>query len=1767
MGENGFPGENGVTDAEKFNAMKSLIAQYYGSEIAADSDMGKALAAADISTNANGNYDVDGYAVRTILAHLADKFNSTDPAKWYEVAGYIVSLGNIARDRVEGGVSELTDTDTAFFEAMREYTQNSITAQSEELKQEAEGETPFSTISRGMTESFFRPIVGALDTVATAAGLDATGRDYGGEIGNAIQDTNAVLPYVEGYQPWMSPISSAGQSVASLAGAAVVGKGVSVALGAISELVGTAIATDTTLLANPALQDTSLLGKLAPNDLLKGMLVTQFDDSYRKYKGTTDESTAVISATLEAVGMTYIEGLGGIGAASGENMAAGIAKTQGSTLKKIFSGLAGYGGQAIEELGEEAAQAFLQSTIEGLTTGQFDASGNMQQFSVENAGSTAFSIAATTLLFYLVGLPAEIGNVRYQSGAQTLLNNIADAYANNDVAALQQYGLEVSKLANDASATLPVKDAQVIAALDEKLRTFMQNYTAQTPQEQAGTALNSFQQRYASGTPAINTDAFYDQYLVDTQNGEISVPELPQQPVQNTRSTEYTTPTVETPQTGAQSATAASTHTAGAAVNDITGFAKDDISNYRKAVDDLRKTRLVKVTNDSMNLRETVDSLEQAAQYLEEKAGTKIEKPSIATKGLLPSEIEAIGKAFADKKNAVAKLRQTAKEIRARQQAEVSAASKKLVDTLKRERKGKKLTREYRTLIDETLEKIDTKALSMTDESRAELEALQQYAKEAYTDKGLEIPKSLQGAYKRLNQTQVSNLSVDDIQALTDQILEAKKQDQIDRKEAKTLKDKTYAEAEKSFSETRPNKTKWDLTSWAENPQTWALNFGKNFRKNVIDPIQNGAITHGRNEWYVNENILKPLQKITEKEFGNKRYGRKNATTIKEPTLGVELKPHEILDVYSAAMDIDGFDALVNDELYDPVKLQTFVKNFEKNYPQYFKAYELLRKLFDYYEPQTNATFNHTKGHDLITEQKKKDNPDYYPLHKDGFYYHTPTEGADSVNTTPSFTFARTGGGKIDLVNPLWVARTYHDQANRYVSYSAALHDANILMQSETVQNMISEAANNKEQAKKISGFMREYLYAVARGDTTKNTGDKFIQSARSRVSGAILTANIEVAAKQVASYFGALEHIGAKYLLNPKNFFQAIKSIATKEGRSRLYEAFPDLYERIEEGYLMAESGKLKGRAKLVRMVDAFTVSSIANAAKLQADGTGGDASEIFHRALWDTQPMYDSAFRSSVQRSEVARWFLQFSTQQFQQQNQVKRAVKYFQQGDKAAGTKALIGIALNIASFSAMAFGFVKAFPKKDDKDKTDWKLFLEQIAKATTGTTFPILSRVLGGLPNDFIKMLGGDFDVTSGYDISSPVIDEIINATNAFSTLNGDKTIYGKIIDAAKPFLILAGVPAANAEKWLSRTAEVIFPDFEYDYWKKEATASQLFDDYMNGREFPSTLPSSRTAVYDAYFDLISSGTIDPEQLSRLVKVSNAISDTPYDEKVDDMVSALGNRYRNQYEEEHPEWTEEQVNSELEKLMPSLIEYAQDFYDEQYPLNNVDAEIRDMLSGLYEETGDSLYLLDDDTFTLNGNEYEYPDDIQTSVVEGYTTTDGEEIDGLDDVTSSAWFQREDADAQEQIIRDTINSVFDAIEHDVVYDADPAELARLSVEPDTSTYYGFNEYWQQYDPNDDVIVSLDAWGVYPHRNTTFSYDSVSYEFTDAQQESMADTTYTALRKYYSRLDAASADKIIERIYAAFKEYIANGREVNTDEILSSVYTYMDEKYEWS
>jgi hypothetical protein len=881
-----------------------------------------------------------------------------------------------------------------------------------------------------------------------------------------------------------------------------------------------------------------------------------------------------------------------------------------------------------------------------------------------------------------------------------------------------------------------------------------------------------------------------------------------------------------------------------------------DIAQHREAVNKLREAGKVKISTKDMTLKEVAAALENHAQYLEGLAdGAKdIKKPSISVTGLLPNEIESIGRAVVEKKTAVANLRSIAKSLRARADAVISAKQSKILNVLNKYKADRKITPEFKRIVDRFAAMLNTKSKSMSAKSRADMEFLKDYAKKTYTDNGLPVPYSLQKSYDRLDKMQLNDLAVEDLDAIETALLSARKQDLIDRQEERTTRNMTIAETATGIKAGLPKKLRFDITSAIDTPRDAALSFGQSFMDSVVNNVLDGSITHGRNEMFIQENVLKPLDKLVGKEFGRKQVGIEKKK-VAEPTLDTELYPYEILHTYAVARDVDGFDELVKIG-YDPVKLQKFVTGFEKAYPKYFEAYGLMRKALEYYLPLNNEVSRHTTGADMVTELESAQNPDYFPLHKDGYYFKVPETETGGVGINPTYSVARTGGGEIKSTNPLWAVYAYHQQANQYTAYASAIYDSNRLLNTSIVRETFQQTRKDKTGTPAAQRYFRNFLFNMATGKGQINEADRTMSKIRSNIAGAKMSFSPTIPLKQLGAYMGGLMHIKPRYLLNPFNLAMGIKTLVTKQGRAELYNKVPDLYERIEEGYMSIESGKLKGKARAVRAVDAFTVAAsyYASVDQARAEGLKGAdldarASKLFHDVLWDTQQMYGAGFTAPVQQSETAKWFLMFASQQFQQKNMLRQSIKHIQQGNVKKGAWGITGVILNTAVYAAIVAGVSKLFkiwPFDDDID--DGKEFLQEFSKSLLSSVAPIFSRVAGSLMNEPLEMAGLSFEVADEYGVQSPVIEGFKKWIEAGTELSDEnKSIYGKVVDMAIPLSEFFGVPAENAEKWTVKAAEAIFPDFDYDKLKKSEEGLKDYKPY-NNQEPKRYYPDLKNAI-------------------------------------------------------------------------------------------------------------------------------------------------------------------------------------------------------------------------------------------------------------------------------------------------------------------------------
>lgn len=1116
-----------------------------------------------------------------------------------------------------------------------------------------------------------------------------------------------------------------------------------------------------------------------------------------------------------------------------------------------------------------------------------------------------------------------------------------------------------------------------------------------------------------------------------------------------------------------------------------TDIARENIGTVTEAIHDLGKIGNIKIDQNA-TLAETINTLAQTRAELQNRLQNlkDLDIPSITVKNLLPSEIRNIGKAIADRTNTATGLKHAITDISSRIRKTQSKARSELVTKL---RKGMKVkgTREFKTLIDSLADTFDTKTKSITDKTKAELERLKAVAIATYTDQGLEIPQSVLQTFERLNQKRVNELSEDEIDTLNTLIDMARHDSDVETKQAKTIKGQTIQQGADNIKSGKPqslpkNNVARRATNYVKSPLSRAHTLGQAFTDTLITPVLEGTRTKGQHNYWVDTNAMDTLNKMFQKEFGDKKVS-KNSEKINDSNIGEHTRA-ELLAIYATAKDSNGFEAL-HDKGYDRVKLQKFVKSFEQTYPELYKGYELIRKVLDYYAPLTNDAHRHINGVDYITEKMQRDNPTYYPLSKEGTYFTAPTvEGKTGNKITPTFTNQRVGGGELFLANPLWVIKNYANQANRYVSFAPAIYDASNLLNTEQLHNIFDDMGRDQSNNIIEEKYWQDWLTRVAKG----NPGvDKVASKIRSKIAGATLSMSPTIPLKQVASFYGAVKYIDPKHLYNPDIWRKAAQTLLTKQGRAELYQAEPLLYDRIHSGQSSIELGDLSGRlfrARAVRGMDALTVTAIYHAAQAQAEGT--NAQKLFQQALWETQPMYDVAFRSGLQNSETGRWLLMFSTQQYQQQNMIRQAMTDVKQKNYSRAARALTGVTMNIAAFGALSWVLFKFLYKRDDDENN----LLEQIGLSALGTASPLASRFF------------------SNYGINSVVIDTYNDIKHGFEIavkkLKGgdtDYTIYGTMMKFADPLAKAFGIPLENTEKWFGRIADMVIPEFDYKDWKKHENVLDKVNEYVKGEssQYPEELPNNKGQLNQLYFNITNGGEGDLERLLELYSEY----DKGYGQNVKDLLKSIKSKIENQFKQDETLYTEEDVEAELEKYVEGVLNFFNNPLDLE---NTVEAE----LFSFYKETGNDLFLLDDKIFRRKGQEFEYPVGWEEKV-----------LDELEKTLENPDFELLNLEEQTDEIEEDILAAKKSIEDNVISNTPYDYLEKIQ---NGVTGFDIKEVagWEDFDIQSDVISALDELDITPKNPQTLNGEPV----TDDQRQRLADLTFGMLddldnySKYY-------------------------------------------------
>jgi hypothetical protein len=218
-------------------------------------------------------------------------------------------------------------------------------------------------------------------------------------------------------------------------------------------------------------------------------------------------------------------------------------------------------------------------------------------------------------------------------------------------------------------------------------------------------------------------------------------------------------------------------------------------------------------------------------------------------------------------------------------------------------------------------------------------------------------------------------------------------------------------------------------------------------------------------------------------------------------------------------------------------------------------------------------------------------------------------------------------------------------------------------------------------------------------------------------------------------------------------------------------------------------------------------------------------------------------------------------------------------------------------------------------------------------------------------------------------------------------------------------------------------------------------------------------------------------------------------------------------------------------SDQEKIN-QLIEAQKDLKDRQKELFVFDKDppfeagtlVTDTLLDLHDETGNSKFLLLDDTFTKSGEEFTYPEGWEQEV-----------IDGIEPLISDPVFNDLPLERQDKELTSAINSELSELKDDVLSGTAAGFLKT------TSTLDAFDIHqidgWEDFPTDSGVISDIIDWGVKPKDVDTFSKDKVVHTPTESQLDELATRTARALRT----ATADTAQKIINDVYNEWKTWV--------------------------
>lgn len=531
-------------------------------------------------------------------------------------------------------------------------------------------------------------------------------------------------------------------------------------------------------------------------------------------------------------------------------------------------------------------------------------------------------------------------------------------------------------------------------------------------------------------------------------------------------------------------------------------------------------------------------------------------------------------------------------------------------------------------------------------------------------------------------------------------------------------------------------------------------------------------------------------------------------------------------------------------------------------------------------------------------------------------------------------------------------------ESSSYYAYTVPLKNARKALNVTLAENKDSvRRAVRQVMGENTMNRIDRILDEIETGRAIDNSRDEFQKEfgfLYSNFVAAALNTNISVSIKQFASYPTAMAYIKERNLIKALAHGVDLDEIDKYTGahyKRRLGLSHMEL-DIIQKSSKLQEvfdklPGLLNGR-KWIAAVDCFTTSRLWTACKYEVKGSGvkpdtdefwRKTTELYHKVLEDTQPMYDVQYRTGIQKTNniVAKTLAMFKTQPLQtfgmlydaygemkatgkrfkkskseeNRNAYKNAKKRFYNG----AIRALINSAV---LFSALTFVANLAVNKTSAwRDKDTGEMTIESVlSNLVKNSIAGVAGMAIPVIGDRAYQMLTGDY-----YDMEEPTLTMINEAYQAINKLyeyaskiaSGEKEfsiseLLSNIETMAYDISSLCGIETKNIANIIKSSV----------YYVGHAVGNKSIENKL-GYQFKST------QLYTSYYEALMKGDKDKAEQIKSKALDGNDDYSKFDTGVknvlidsDGRVTEAANAYINKDYEQYEKIINEIVSSGFKK---------------------------------------------------------------------------------------------------------------------------------------------------------------------------------------------------------------------------------------------------------